>query len=785
MIEKDLKIKSPKKVAGGLEAVVSSAKHVFEEVGIIEGTRTLLKLNQFDGFDCPGCAWPDPDEHRSVVEFCENGAKAVAEEATDSKCNVNFFKKHSVTEMLQWTDYEIGKSGRMTQPMILRENSNHYEPIEWNNAFQLIGNKLKSLASPNEAIFYTSGRTSNEAAFLYQLFVRMYGTNNLPDCSNMCHESSGVALTETVGIGKGSVTLDDFYKTEVIVIIGQNPGSNHPRMLTALKKAKKNGAVIITINPIPEAGLISFRHPQNPLDLIGKPVSITNLWLQVKINEDVALLKAINKILLEEERKSPGIVLDQDFIQEKTTGYEAFVNELAQHNLDELILKSGVNKEKVLEAASILARKKKIIVCWAMGLTQHKNAVDNIREIVNLLLLKGSIGKPGAGTCPVRGHSNVQGDRTMGIYEKPSPKFLDSLKTVFNFEPPREHGFDTVESIRAMAAGKVKVFFAMGGNFISATPDTEFTGKALQKCDLTVHVSTKLNRSHLVHGKSALILPCLGRTEKDEQESGEQFVSVENSTGVVHKSQGSKKPASEQLWSEPKIVAELAKATLCSIFQKPGNIPGPVPGSPSSNAQSLNSGDAGTSPARRFDFWDSLISNYDHIRDLIEKTIPGFENYNERVRKDGGFYLPNSAREGEFNTLTEKANFTINALADHTLKAGEYLMMTVRSHDQYNTTIYGLHDRYRGIYNGRRVVFMNEEDARQAGLKKGDSVDIVTKYEGVERKAEDFVIVPYEIPKQNIATYFPEANAVIPYNHYARGSQTPISKSVVVIIKKR
>jgi molybdopterin-dependent oxidoreductase alpha subunit len=751
--EKDLKIKPPKKSAGGIPAVVSSLEHVFKEVGAVEGTKVLLNLNQFDGFDCPGCAWPDPDHHRSVVEFCENGAKAVAEEATNAKCDTEFFKKHAVSEMLQWTDYEIGKSGRVVRPMILREGSTHYEPIKWKDAFQLIGNKLKSLDSPNEAIFYTSGRTSNEAAFLYQLFVRMYGTNNLPDCSNMCHESSGVALTETVGIGKGSVTLDDFHKTEVIVIIGQNPGTNHPRMLTALQKAKKNGAYIITINPIPEAGLISFRHPQNPLDLIGKATALTDLWLQVKINEDVALLKAINKLLLEEEKKNPETI-DDDFIKEKTTGYDAYIKELSKHNLDELISKSGVDKESVLKAVSVLAKKKKIIVCWAMGLTQHKNAVDNIREVVNLLLLKGSIGKPGAGTCPVRGHSNVQGDRTMGIYEKPSVQFLESLKNVFGFKPPKKHGYDTVETIQAMHDGKAKVFFAMGGNFLSATPDTEFTGNALRKCDLTVHVSTKLNRSHLVHGKTALILPCLGRTEQDQQESGEQFVSVENSTGVVHKSQGGKKPASEYLLSEPKIVAELAKATL-----------------PASQIPILE--------------WDEIISNYDHIRNLIAKTIPGFDGYNGRVRKDGGFYLPNGARDGKFNTLTEKANFTINALADHALKENEYLMMTVRSHDQYNTTIYGLDDRYRGIYNGRRVVFMNERDAFTEGFNQGDCVDIVSKYDGIERKAEDFIVVPYPIPRQNIATYFPEANAVIPYNHVARGSQTPISKSVVVQLRRK
>lgn len=748
--DKELEIKSPKKVAGGIPAVVSSLKHVFGEVGVVEGTKALLKLNQFDGYDCPGCAWPDPDDYRTVVEFCENGAKAVAEEATEAKCDTEFFRKHSVSEMRQWTDFEIGKSGRVVHPMILREKATHYEPIQWNDAFQLIGNKLKSLASPNEAIFYTSGRTSNEAAFLYQLFVRMYGTNNLPDCSNMCHESSGVALTETVGIGKGSVTLDDFYKAEVIVIIGQNPGTNHPRMLTALQKAKQNGAYIISINPLPEAGLISFRHPQNPVDMIGKPTALTDLWLQVKINEDVALLKAINKILLEEEHKHPGTVLDQDFIKEKTAGFNTYSKELAQHNLEDLIRQSGVQHRDVVKAAAVLAQKKKIIACWAMGLTQHKNAVDNIREVVNLLLLKGSIGKPGAGTCPVRGHSNVQGDRTMGIYEKPSARFLDSLKNVFGFEPPREHGYDTVEAIQAMADGKGKVFIAMGGNFLSATPDTDFTAKALQKCDMTVHISTKLNRSHLVHGKVALILPCLGRTEQDHQQSGEQFVSVENSTGVVHKSRGGKEPVSEHLVSEPKIVAELAKATIGNKVE-----------------------------------WDELTSNYDNIRNIIEKAIPGFENYNERVRKDGGFYLPNGARVGEFKTTTDKANFTVNELATHALKSNEYLMTTVRSHDQYNTTIYGLHDRYRGIFNGRRVVFMNLGDAYKAGLKKGDKVDIVSFYDGVERKAPDFVVVPYEIPSQNIATYFPEANEVIPFNQYAKGSQTPISKSVVVQLLKK
>ena len=760
--KENIKIKNQQNTAGGLPSVMSSVNHVIREMGLLDGVQSLASLNQFDGYDCPGCAWPDPDHERSSVEFCENGAKAIAEEGTTKKCDADFFASHSIGEMKRWTDYEIGKSGRIVQPMILSSGSDHYRPIDWKDAFALIGDKLKSLASPNDAVFYTSGRTSNEAAFLYQLFVRMYGTNNLPDCSNMCHESSGVALTETVGIGKGTVTLDDFNKAEVIVVIGQNPGTNHPRMLTTLQQAKKNGAVIITINPLEEAGLIAFRHPRNPLEWIAPPTKLTDLWLPVRINEDVALLKAINKILLQKEKEWPGEVLDLDFIQSQTMGFEEFKKDLDAFDLHQLIKKSGVSTEKIYQAADILANKQRIIFCWAMGLTQHKNAVDNIREIVNLLLMKGSIGKPGAGTCPVRGHSNVQGDRTMGIFEKPKKEFLDDLQRVFHFNPPRQAGFDTVESIQAMAVGKVKVFFALGGNFLSATPDTNFTERALQRCDLTVHVSTKLNRSHLAHGKEALILPCLGRTEEDLQEGKPQFVSVENSAGVVHQSRGTMKPASQHLYSEPKIVAELGKATLRNT-------------SLSTVHGRLSTVDRGLSTD-----WDDLTADYDRIRDLIEQTIPGFESYNNRVRKAGGFYLPNAAREGQFNTASAKAHFTINQLADHNLGGDEFLMMTIRSHDQFNTTIYGLHDRYRGIQNGRRVVFINPDDMAKVNLKKGDVVDIVSQYDGVKRKAEQFVVAPYQIPLQCIATYFPEANVLIPHNHFARGSQTPISKSVVV-----
>ncbi|RAV98566.1 FdhF/YdeP family oxidoreductase [Pseudochryseolinea flava] len=746
-----LKITKPQKSAGGLQAVIQSAKHVFSEVGVVNGTKALLELNQFDGYDCPGCAWPDPDHERSAVEFCENGAKAVAEEATTEKCDRDFFQQYSVKDMATWTDFQIGKRGRVTEPFLLEEGDTHYKPIAWHDAFKMIAEHLHKLATPDEAIFYTSGRTSNEAAFLYQLMVRMYGTNNLPDCSNMCHESSGVALNETVGIGKGSVKLEDFNYAEVIIIIGQNPGTNHPRMLTALQQAKKHGAKIITINPLEEAGLIGFKHPQHVMDFVGKASPITDLWLQVRINEDVSLLKAMLKLLWHEEQRHVGTVFDHAFIKANTTGYDALINDLEKYKLSDLMARSGVPSEKILAAVQMIANSKKIIACWAMGLTQHKNAVDNIREVVNLLLLKGSIGKQGAGTCPVRGHSNVQGDRTMGIYEKPSAAFLDSLKQVFDFEPPRHHGYDTVESIKAMHDGKAKVFFAMGGNFLSATPDTNFTASALKNCELTVHVSTKLNRSHVVHGRRAIILPCLGRTEEDAQRSGMQFVTVENSAGVVHQSKGNLPPISRELWSEPKIVAGIAKVLL----QK-----------------------------SKLD-WDMLTSNYDHIRDLIEQSIPGFEHYNERVRKPGGFYLPNAAREGKFNTTTAKGIFSINVLASHHLKDDEFLMMTIRSHDQYNTTIYGLNDRYRGVHHGRRVVFMNANDVSKHDLKAGDRVNLYSYYDLVERRAESFVVIPYNIPSKNIATYFPEANALIPYNRYADKSQTPISKSVVVKIKSK
>lgn len=738
--------------AVGSKAIKSALSHIKKEVGLIKGIGLLAKINQKGGFDCPGCAWPDPDEKRSfLAEYCENGAKAIAEEATKMRVSPLFFATHSVEELAQLSDYELGKKGRITHPMILKQNATHYEEVSWETAFNIIGLTLNNLKSPDEAIFYTSGRTSNEAAYLYQLFVRQYGTNNLPDCSNMCHESSGAALSQTLGIGKGSVTLDDFNHAELVIVMGQNPGTNHPRMLSALESTKKSGGKIISINPLKEVGLVRFKDPQNPISWIGKGTQLTDLYLQVKINGDVALLKAILFLLHQREKQYPKTVFDHDFIKRNTKGYSSFIKDLEKQNIDELIVLSGVDKSQIEEAVNMIAENKKIIICWAMGLTQHKNGVDNIREVVNLLLVKGSIGKQGAGTCPVRGHSNVQGDRTMGIWEKPELSFLSNLENEFKFNAPKKHGFDVIESIEAMHQNKAKFFLAMGGNFISATPDTEYTAEAMRKCDMTVHISTKLNRSHLVHGNQAIILPCLGRSEKDFQKSGEQFVTVENSMGVVSKSIGHLNPLSEELKSETAIVAGIATAVL--------------------NESTTN--------------WQKLASNYDYIRDKIEKTIPGFDNYNTRARKPGGFYLPNSVRDNNYtNTKTGKANFSINQISDITLEGNQFLMMTIRTHDQYNTTIYGLNDRYRGVLNERRVVFMNPIDMEKMNLKIKDSVMLTSHFNGEKRYAYKFLAIPYDIPERCTATYFPETNVLVPLQNKARISNTPASKTVIITIQK-
>lgn len=747
-----LKLGPVKKVAAGVPAVFTALQHVFGEAGFFRGLKALNKLNTTDGYDCPSCAWPDPDDERSgIAEYCENGAKAVADEATAKAIGKDFFAANAVTDLAALSDYEIGKKGRIAEPLFLPEGANHYQPVTWETAFKKIAHALNGLASPDEAIFYTSGRTSNEAAFLYQLFVREYGTNNLPDCSNMCHESSGVALGESLGIGKGSVKLEDFYEAEVIIILGQNPGTNHPRMLTALQKAKANGAIIISINPLPETGLMGFNNPQKLKGILGINSALTDLFLHIKINGDMALLQAIEILLLQEEQKDPGKVFDKRFIEDNTEGFDAFRHHLLQQDLQQLSEACGIDLAEIKQAAGILKDKTKIIACWAMGLTQHKNAVDTIKEIVNLLLLKGSIGKPGAGTCPVRGHSNVQGDRTMGIFEKPPRKLLDALQRNFDFLPPQQHGYDVVDSIKAMHEGKAGVFIAMGGNFLSATPDTNYTAEALRKCKLTVHVSTKLNRSHLVHGREALILPCLGRSDKDMLNGEAQFVTCENSMGVIQQSKGILNPVSDALLSEPVIVCRLAKATLGSRSK-------------------IN--------------WDRYLEHYDHIRNDIEKTIPGFDNYNERARMPGGFYLPNCNREGNFDTESKNARFNIATCSVVNLKDDELLMMTIRSHDQFNTTIYGLDDRYRGIYNERRVIMMNRADMNKQQLQQGDVVDLYNYDDGKERVAYKFIVVPYSIPKGCAATYFPETNVLVPISSVAEKSNTPVSKAVVIKVKK-
>ena len=738
--------------AVGLPAIVSSFRYAIGEGGLVRGLKALGKMNQKDGFDCPSCAWPDPDDERSgIAEYCENGAKAIAEEITTKKLTPEFFFQNSVSGLSALSDYELGRKGRIAQPMYLPKGATHYQPIEWAKAFIKIAATLNALPSPDQAVFYTSGRTSNEAAFLYQLFVRAYGTNNLPDCSNMCHESSGVALTETLGLGKGSVTLDDLHHAELIVIMGQNPGTNAPRMLTALEKAKKNGAQIISINPLPETGLMAFRNPQEVKGILGSATPLTDLFLQVRLNGDMALLQAIELLLWLEEERQPGSVFDHDFIKQHTEGYEAFVTHIQQQSLSELSEACGISIQQIGQAASLLKDKKKIIICWAMGLTQHRNAVDSIKEIVNLLLLKGSIGKPGAGTCPVRGHSNVQGDRTVGIWERPTTRLLDSIQKNFGFVPPRAHGYDVVASIKAMYEGRATVFFAMGGNFLSATPDTLYTAEALRRCSLTVHVSTKLNRSHLIHGEEAIILPCLARSDKDSMNGEDQFVSCENSMGVVQSSKGMLNPISNHLLSEPVIVCRLAKATL---------------------------GQRSTID------WDKYLQHYDAIRDDIERTIPGFEDYNKRVRHPGGFYLPNAPREGKFTTPSQKAQFSVVYPEKIALAPGELMMMTIRSHDQFNTTIYGMNDRYRGIYDERRVVFLNEDDIQAQQLKKGDIVDLSSHYNGIERIAHTFVVVPYSIPKGCAATYYPETNVLVPIDSTAAGSNTPVSKLVIIRIVK-
>lgn len=737
-----LSITKTKSKAAGIPAVVSSSVHGLKKMGLVKTIKTLTTVNQESGFDCPGCAWPDP-EHSSPFEFCENGAKAVADESMKAKVTPEFFAKHSVIELSKWSDFELNNAGRISHPVYLKSGSDHYQKVSWDESFKIISESLKK-SNPDRAVFYTSGRTSNEAAFLYQAFVRSFGTNNLPDCSNMCHESSGKALTRTVGIGKGTVTLKDFDMAELILVIGQNPGTNHPRMLTALRDAKRKGAKIISINPLPESGLSKFKHPQDYMKLDLKPAEkLADIHLPVKIGGDASLIKAIMKHIVDAEST------DDEFIQEFTNGYAELKADLENYDYQNLSEDCGISEDEIQRVAKICAKSKSTIACWAMGLTQQPNGVGVIQEVVNLLLLGGHIGRDGAGLCPVRGHSNVQGDRTVGIWEAAPDEFIEKMSIGLGEKLPFKHGYDVVNSIRAMQEGKVDTFFCMGGNFLSATPDTNLTAQAIQKVGLTIQVSTKLNRSHLLTGKEALILPCLGRTEIDRKNGVEQFVTVENSMGIVHTSRGKLAPSSDDLMSEVEIVSRMALETLDDS---------------------------------KID-WKLLASDYNQIRDLMSHCLDGFEDYNLRVKQKGGFSLPNPPRDSRtFNTDTNLANFTLNKLPLIQVAKGNSVLMTIRSHDQYNTTIYGLSDRYRGVKGNRRIIFMNALEMAERGWKTRQIVNLTSHFNGETRSSNNWQLVPYEIPRGNIAAYFPEANELVHLDSTAEESNTPTSKWIEVTI---
>ena len=747
--------------AAGWGALKYVAINLVKEKVAAGNYRTLLAQNQPDGFDCPGCAWPDR-EHASTFEFCENGVKAVAAEATSKRVTPEFFEQHTVADLMTQSDFELEQHGRLTDPMVYDARLDRYVPIEWDAAFELIARHLKALDDPDRAAFYTSGRASNEAAFLFQLFVRMYGTNNFPDCSNMCHEATSRGLPGTVGIGKGTVMMDDLEHADTLLIFGQNPATNHPRMLGELRECAKRGATIVSINPLKERGLERFASPQHPVEMLTmSSTRISSVFIRPKVGGDFALIKGVAKRVVELDDAALASggerVLDVDFIAKHTVGFEAFADDLRAESWEAIVEESGVPMDDVLKLADIYVNGKAVISTWGMGLTQHKNSVPTIQLLSNLMMMRGMIGKRGAGLCPVRGHSNVQGDRTVGIEERPTQAFLDRLGKVYDFEPPREHGLDVVNTIQAMLDGKVKVFIGLGGNFSIATPDTPRTWEAMRSCDLTVHITTKLNRSHLVHGGDALILPTLGRTEIDTQNGVAQGVSVEDSFSMVHISYGMNKPASANLLSEIAIVARMAEATL-------GNA--------------------------KVD-WQAHTNDYALIRDGIEKVFDGFENYNERLKHPGGFHLGVASRDRVWKTPSKKAQFLVHAISVDTPihrarnRHGERLMtlMTTRSHDQYNTTIYGLDDRYRGVFGQRRVVFANKDDLAMLGFAAGQRVDLTSVWDdGVERRANDFLLVEYDIPRGCLGAYYPETNPLVPLSSVADGAGTPTSKSIPVLL---
>ncbi|MCX2748973.1 FdhF/YdeP family oxidoreductase [Arthrobacter sp. MI7-26] len=738
----------PKSWAAGIPGVYHSMKPAFEQMGVQRAGKTLLAMNQKDGFDCMSCAWPDPD-HRKTFEFCENGAKAVTWEATPVLVEPGFWAEHSLSELRGKSEYWLGMQGRLTEPVYKPAGEDHYHPVGWDEAFSIIAGRLKELESPDQATFYTSGRTSNEAAFAYQLFVRAYGTNNLPDCSNMCHESSGWGMGQTIGIGKATISYDDFAKADLIIVMGQNPGTNHPRMLTALEEAKDAGGHIVAVNPLPEAGLRRYKNPQRIRGVIGHGTQIADQFLQIRIGGDMALLQAVSKRVLDAEAKNPGTVLDHDFLEKHCHGLEELKEHLSQLDEEAVLLATGLRSEEIDELAQRYLSAEKVIITWAMGITQQKKGVATIKEIINLLLLRGNIGKPGAGASPIRGHSNVQGDRTMGIWEQMPPAFIEALGKEFDFEPPSEHGVDAVESIRRMRDGGIKVFVGLGGNLVGAISDSHVAEAAMANTELSVQISTKLNRSHAVTGKEALILPTLGRTEIDMQESGPQFVSVEDTVCAVHASHGTVQPVAPKLLSEVAIVSRMAAAVV---------------------------GD------RVHVDWAGFEHDYDLIREHISHVVAGCEDYNTKIRRKGGFVLPNGPRDSRtFPTPTGKAMLTVNHLEHVERPERTLILQSMRSHDQFNTTIYGHADRYRGIKKGRDVVFVSPEDLAELGLGDGQRVDVHGVYEdGSERVMRNIQVVSYPTARGCAAAYYPEANVLVPLESVAEGSQTPVSKAVIV-----
>jgi molybdopterin-dependent oxidoreductase alpha subunit len=747
-----MRVHPPDAWAVGLPAVVNAMTYALEDLGPGRSLTLLSRLNQKDGFDCMSCAWPDP-EHRARAEFCENGVRAVSWEATPVTVPTTFWAEHSLADLEDRSEYWLGMQGRLVEPVYKAAGSDHYAPISWVDAFRLVADRLRGLDSPDQAAFYTSGRTANETAFLYQLFVRAFGTNNLPDCSNMCHESTGTAMNATLGVGKSTIAYDDFAKADLVIVMGQNPGTNHPRMLTALEDAKRAGAAIVAVNPLPEAALRRYKNPKTVRGIVGRGTDLADQFLQIRSGGDMALLQWVSRRVLEAEDRNPGAVLDHAFLAEHTLGLDDFRAHLQALDEAEVLAATGLSAEEMDELADRYLAADRVIITWAMGLTQHRKGVDTIKEIVNLLLLRGNIGKPGAGASPIRGHSNVQGDRTMGIWEKMPDSFLDALAAEFSFEPPRRHGLDSVRSIEAMQRGEIKVWFALGGNLVAAISDTAAAEAAMRGTELTVQVSTKLNRSHVVTGAEALILPTLGRTDVDLQETGPQFVSVEDSVCAVHGTHGAVAPVSDMLLSEVSIVTRLARAVL---------------------------GDDGPID------WAGFERDYNTIRESISRVVPGFADFNRQVRRKGGFVLPNGPRDSRtFPTATGKAMITVNDLVPVECPPGRLILQTIRSHDQFNTTMYSLSDRYRGIKRGRDVVFVNPDDLVELGLADGDRVDVASEWPGEpDRWLRGYRVVAYPTSRGCAAAYFPEANVLVPLASTAIGSNTPVSKAIVVRLEK-